>query len=93
MLEAILAALHASMQTIERIGFYSANWNKNEAIKEIVKMVANAQKLEWCYINGQINTPRIRLSRRKAGNGVSGTVKAIQQGTRKVICEKETALS
>ena len=93
MLEAILAALHGSMQTIITIRFWAANWNKNEAVYELVKFIANAQKLKFCNIQLQINRQGIWLERQKAENGVSGFVKAIQQQTGKVICELETTLS
>ena len=52
MIRPVIAALKTSIKTMKGINFYGMNWNDNEAIKELVKFIANAPKLERCSIGG-----------------------------------------
>ena len=77
MIKQIIAGLSASIRAIRLIQLRGVNWSETETIEELVKMIANAPKLERCDIAGQINSPRVKFERQKAENGASGFVKAI----------------
>ena len=78
---------------MEKIEFRAANWNRKEAIGELIKFIATAPKLDECSIIGQTNNTRIELQRQKDKKGKRGYVKAIQRYNKVVIYEVETELT
>ena len=50
----ILDALNTSIYTIniKELRLTGTDWNKKEAIEDLVNFIATAPKLEWCSISG-----------------------------------------
>ena len=94
-LKPIIKALNTSVKTIEGINFEGTEWNDDEAIVELVNLIAKAPNLEWVCIRGPYVFKYFKLLRQQAENGVNGYVKAIREktGEGEVICEAETSLS
>ena len=52
MIEPIISALNTDIHTIKKIYFTHTNWNSDEAIEALLRLIATAPKLEYCSIGG-----------------------------------------
>ena len=50
MIKAIIAALETAIHTMKKISFQGTNWNREDAVEELVRFIATAPKLEYCSI-------------------------------------------